>query len=91
MRVGLSLQGVVGVGEPGKWREETECSRHLKFPSRELKMVQYGMGREEEDEAEKRRRARRTSRIRLQSLNFVLEVVGIMRRFSVREEHEVFL
>lgn len=54
-------------------------------------MVQYGMGREEEDEAEKRRRARRTSRIRLQSLNFVLEVVGIMRRFSVREEHEVFL
>lgn len=59
MRVGLSLQGVIGVGEPGKWREETECSRHLKFPSRELKMVQYGMGREEEDEAEKRRRGQK--------------------------------
>lgn len=24
--------------------EETECSSHLKFPSRELRMVQYGMG-----------------------------------------------
>lgn len=36
--------------------------------------------------------ARRTFHILLKSLNFILKVMGIMKRFSVREEHnEIFL